>query len=111
MECEKLATEKTEMQRHYVMYYEMSYGLNVEMHKQVRGLQKYNIRITIDVNPNVENLKCTNKYGASGFEESVDVVSVFQDVASCDNSILEPVVLKSRWEDLLKALGGLQKGP
>ena len=62
MECEKLAQEKTEMQRHYVMvrvrqsfddlvrksclcffisnecvfqYYEMSYGLNVEMHKQV----------------------------------------------------------------------------
>ncbi|KAJ6669612.1 hypothetical protein lerEdw1_000161, partial [Lerista edwardsae] len=22
------------MQRHYVMYYEMSYGLNIEMHKQ-----------------------------------------------------------------------------
>uniref|UniRef100_A0A182NDR3 Groucho/TLE N-terminal Q-rich domain-containing protein n=1 Tax=Anopheles dirus TaxID=7168 RepID=A0A182NDR3_9DIPT len=35
MECEKLAQDKTEMQRHYVMYYEMSYGLNVEMHKQV----------------------------------------------------------------------------
>uniref|UniRef100_H2YZ66 Groucho/TLE N-terminal Q-rich domain-containing protein n=1 Tax=Ciona savignyi TaxID=51511 RepID=H2YZ66_CIOSA len=34
MECEKLATEKTETQRQYVMYYEMSYGLNVEMHKQ-----------------------------------------------------------------------------
>ncbi|XP_060804548.1 protein groucho isoform X3 [Amyelois transitella] len=34
IECEKLANEKTEMQRHYVMYYEMSYGLNVEMHKQ-----------------------------------------------------------------------------
>ncbi|VVD04233.1 unnamed protein product [Leptidea sinapis] len=34
LECEKLASEKTEMQRHYVMYYEMSYGLNVEMHKQ-----------------------------------------------------------------------------
>ncbi|XP_045538920.1 protein groucho isoform X9 [Papilio machaon] len=34
LECEKLANEKTEMQRHYVMYYEMSYGLNVEMHKQ-----------------------------------------------------------------------------
>ncbi|XP_017875178.1 protein groucho isoform X6 [Ceratina calcarata] len=34
IECEKLASEKTEMQRHYVMYYEMSYGLNVEMHKQ-----------------------------------------------------------------------------
>ncbi|GFR11281.1 transducin-like enhancer protein 4 [Trichonephila clavata] len=24
LECEKLASEKTEMQRHYVMYYEMS---------------------------------------------------------------------------------------
>uniref|UniRef100_A0A4W3J4B4 TLE family member 3, transcriptional corepressor b n=1 Tax=Callorhinchus milii TaxID=7868 RepID=A0A4W3J4B4_CALMI len=35
MECDKLANEKTEMQRHYVMYYEMSYGLNIEMHKQV----------------------------------------------------------------------------
>uniref|UniRef100_A0A0K8SNJ1 Groucho/TLE N-terminal Q-rich domain-containing protein n=6 Tax=Lygus hesperus TaxID=30085 RepID=A0A0K8SNJ1_LYGHE len=34
MECEKLASEKIEIQRHYVMYYEMSYGLNVEMHKQ-----------------------------------------------------------------------------
>uniref|UniRef100_A0A667YWX4 TLE family member 5, transcriptional modulator n=1 Tax=Myripristis murdjan TaxID=586833 RepID=A0A667YWX4_9TELE len=36
LECEKLASEKTEMQRHYIMYYEMSYGLNIEMHKQVR---------------------------------------------------------------------------
>uniref|UniRef100_A0A8K9XJL1 Groucho/TLE N-terminal Q-rich domain-containing protein n=1 Tax=Oncorhynchus mykiss TaxID=8022 RepID=A0A8K9XJL1_ONCMY len=35
LECEKLSNEKTEMQRHYVMYYEMSYGLNIEMHKQV----------------------------------------------------------------------------
>jgi hypothetical protein len=34
LELEKLSLEKTEMQRHYVMYYEMSYGLNVEMHKQ-----------------------------------------------------------------------------
>uniref|UniRef100_A0A452TMM9 Groucho/TLE N-terminal Q-rich domain-containing protein n=1 Tax=Ursus maritimus TaxID=29073 RepID=A0A452TMM9_URSMA len=38
LECEKLASEKTEMQRHYVMYYEMSYGLNIEMHKQVTVL-------------------------------------------------------------------------
>uniref|UniRef100_A0A3B4ASV0 Groucho/TLE N-terminal Q-rich domain-containing protein n=1 Tax=Periophthalmus magnuspinnatus TaxID=409849 RepID=A0A3B4ASV0_9GOBI len=36
LECEKLASEKTEMQRHYIMYYEMSYGLNIEMHKQVK---------------------------------------------------------------------------
>ncbi|XP_029469501.1 transducin-like enhancer protein 2 isoform X2 [Rhinatrema bivittatum] len=34
LECEKLASEKTEIQRHYVMYYEMSYALNIEMHKQ-----------------------------------------------------------------------------
>ncbi|KAM6040191.1 TLE family member 5 isoform X4 [Struthio camelus] len=34
LECDKLASEKSEMQRHYVMYYEMSYGLNIEMHKQ-----------------------------------------------------------------------------
>lgn len=42
MECEKLATEKTEMQRHYVMYYEMSYGLNVEMHKQTEIAKRLN---------------------------------------------------------------------
>uniref|UniRef100_A0A8C6V5P3 TLE family member 5, transcriptional modulator n=1 Tax=Naja naja TaxID=35670 RepID=A0A8C6V5P3_NAJNA len=35
LECDKLASEKSEMQRHYVMYYEMSYGLNIEMHKQL----------------------------------------------------------------------------
>ncbi|KPM09585.1 Groucho-like protein, partial [Sarcoptes scabiei] len=35
MEIEKMLQEKTEMQRHYVMYYEMSYGLNVEIHKQI----------------------------------------------------------------------------
>uniref|UniRef100_A0A8C3UBJ3 Groucho/TLE N-terminal Q-rich domain-containing protein n=1 Tax=Catharus ustulatus TaxID=91951 RepID=A0A8C3UBJ3_CATUS len=38
LECEKLVSEKTEMQRHYVMYYEMSYGLNIEMHKQVSAV-------------------------------------------------------------------------
>ncbi|XP_065059502.1 transducin-like enhancer protein 4 [Rhopilema esculentum] len=42
MECEKLASEKTEMQRHYVMYYEMSYGLNVEMHKQTEIAKRLN---------------------------------------------------------------------
>lgn len=34
-ELQKLENEKQEIQRHYVMYYEMCYGLNVEMHKQV----------------------------------------------------------------------------
>lgn len=42
LECEKLAGEKTEMQRHYVMYYEMSYGLNVEMHKQTEIAKRLN---------------------------------------------------------------------
>jgi len=30
------------MQRHYVMYYEMSYGLNVEMHKQMEIAKRLN---------------------------------------------------------------------
>ncbi|KAJ1085920.1 hypothetical protein NDU88_006044 [Pleurodeles waltl] len=40
LECDKLASEKTEVQRHYVMYYEMSYGLNIEMHKQVEIVKR-----------------------------------------------------------------------
>ncbi|MBN3281075.1 TLE1 protein, partial [Polyodon spathula] len=43
LECEKLATEKTEIQRHYVMYYEMSYGLNIEMHKQTEISKRLNV--------------------------------------------------------------------
>jgi len=42
VEIEKLASDKTEMQRHYVMYYEMSYGLNVEMHKQTEIAKRLN---------------------------------------------------------------------
>lgn len=42
LELEKLANEKTDMQRHYVMYYEMSYGLNVEMHKQTEIAKRLN---------------------------------------------------------------------
>ncbi|XP_052566506.1 protein groucho isoform X1 [Culex pipiens pallens] len=45
LECDKLASEKTEMQRHYVMYYEMSYGLNVEMHKQTEIAKRLNALI------------------------------------------------------------------
>ncbi|KAH1028170.1 hypothetical protein HUJ05_001552, partial [Dendroctonus ponderosae] len=41
LDCEKLASEKIEIQRHYVMYYEMSYGLNVEMHKQVSQFKRF----------------------------------------------------------------------
>ncbi|XP_066256752.1 transducin-like enhancer protein 4 isoform X1 [Euwallacea similis] len=42
LDCEKLASEKIEIQRHYVMYYEMSYGLNVEMHKQTEIAKRLN---------------------------------------------------------------------
>ncbi|XP_061426602.1 transducin-like enhancer protein 4 isoform X3 [Lethenteron reissneri] len=42
LECEKLSNEKTEIQRHYVMYYEMSYGLNIEMHKQMEIVKRLN---------------------------------------------------------------------
>ncbi|CAL1678050.1 unnamed protein product [Lasius platythorax] len=53
LECEKLASEKTEMQRHYVMvrhfYYEMSYGLNVEMHKQESDAEKSDQDLVVDV--------------------------------------------------------------
>ncbi|KAJ8005515.1 hypothetical protein DPEC_G00118760 [Dallia pectoralis] len=42
LECDKLSSEKTEMQRHYVMYYEMSYGLNIEMHKQAEMVKRLN---------------------------------------------------------------------
>ncbi|CAF0872856.1 unnamed protein product [Adineta steineri] len=40
-DCEKLAQEKIEVHRQYVMYYEMSYGLNVEMHRQSELAKRY----------------------------------------------------------------------
>ncbi|XP_066932643.1 transducin-like enhancer protein 4 isoform X2 [Clytia hemisphaerica] len=40
LEIEKLASDKTDMQRAY--YYEMSYGLNVEMHKQTEIAKRLN---------------------------------------------------------------------
>ncbi|XP_066141044.1 protein groucho-like isoform X4 [Euwallacea fornicatus] len=45
VEYEKLMGEKTEMQRHYVMYYEMSYGLNMEMHKQTEIAKRFSAMI------------------------------------------------------------------
>ncbi|XP_053211929.1 transducin-like enhancer protein 3-A [Panonychus citri] len=45
LELDKLANDKTDMQRHYVMYYEMSYGLNVEMHKQTEIAKRLNALI------------------------------------------------------------------
>lgn len=35
LEREKLISERTDMQRICVMYYEMANGLNLEMHRQV----------------------------------------------------------------------------
>ncbi|XP_014209097.1 protein groucho isoform X1 [Copidosoma floridanum] len=42
VEFEKLVSEKIEIQRNCVMYYEMSYGLNVEMHKQTEIAKRLN---------------------------------------------------------------------
>ncbi|CAI8023885.1 Transducin-like enhancer protein 4 [Geodia barretti] len=41
-ELEKGNNEKNEIHRHYIMYYEMSYGLNVEMHKQTEIAKRLN---------------------------------------------------------------------
>uniref|UniRef100_A0A0C9RFM7 Gro_2 protein n=1 Tax=Fopius arisanus TaxID=64838 RepID=A0A0C9RFM7_9HYME len=46
LDYEKLVNEKTEVQRHYVMYYEMSYGLNVEMHKQTEIAKRLSVIIS-----------------------------------------------------------------
>jgi len=40
-ELQKLENEKQDIQRHYVMYYEMCYGLNVEMHKQTEIAKRF----------------------------------------------------------------------
>ncbi|XP_032668456.1 protein groucho-like isoform X2 [Odontomachus brunneus] len=45
MECDKLASEKMEIQRHYVMYYEMSYGLNMEIQKHSEISKRLNVII------------------------------------------------------------------
>ncbi|XP_063981921.1 protein groucho isoform X2 [Diachasmimorpha longicaudata] len=46
LDYEKLVSEKTEVQRHYVMYYEMSYGLNMEMHKQTEIAKRLSVIIS-----------------------------------------------------------------
>uniref|UniRef100_A0A8C9M472 TLE family member 2, transcriptional corepressor n=1 Tax=Panthera tigris altaica TaxID=74533 RepID=A0A8C9M472_PANTA len=74
LECEKLASEKTEMQRHYVMYYEMSYGLNLEMHKQaeiVKRLSGICAQIIPFLTQEVSGLlgqRGAGRWGAGGWE-------------------------------------------
>ena len=58
LECEKLVSEKTEIQRHYVMYYEMSYGLNIEMHKQSEIVKRLN-SIIAQILPFLSQEVCT----------------------------------------------------
>jgi hypothetical protein len=41
-DLEKVSNDKTDIHRHYIMYYEMSYGLNVEMHKQTEIAKRLN---------------------------------------------------------------------
>jgi hypothetical protein len=40
MEIEKFSQEKEAVQRHYMMYYELACGLNVEWHKQVEVVKR-----------------------------------------------------------------------
>ncbi|CAH8552796.1 unnamed protein product [Heterobilharzia americana] len=41
-EYEKVVQEKSDLQRHYLLYYEITYGLNVEMHKQMEIAKRLN---------------------------------------------------------------------
>ncbi|KAJ6662855.1 hypothetical protein lerEdw1_011059 [Lerista edwardsae] len=79
VEYDKLANEKTEMQRHYVMYYEMSYGLNIEMHKQnnsispsesLRASEKH--RSSTDYSIEAKKRKAEDKDGMSRYDSDGD---------------------------------------
>eukprot|EP00108_Taenia_solium_P007487 TsM_000098100 transcript=TsM_000098100 gene=TsM_000098100 len=41
VECERLTQEKTELHRIYMVYYELAYGLNVEIHKQTEISKRF----------------------------------------------------------------------
>ncbi|XP_076387881.1 TLE family member transcriptional corepressor groucho isoform X9 [Megachile rotundata] len=87
IECEKLASEKTEMQRHYVMvrhfYYEMSYGLNVEMHKQTEIAKRLNA-IIVQVLPYL-----TQEHGLQHQQQVANAVERAKQVTMTDlNAII-----------------------
>uniref|UniRef100_A0A671SND4 Transducin-like enhancer protein 1 n=1 Tax=Sinocyclocheilus anshuiensis TaxID=1608454 RepID=A0A671SND4_9TELE len=85
LECEKLATEKTEIQRHYVMYYEMSYGLNIEMHKQTEIAKRLNV-ICAQLIPFLSQERCLTLkrvlFQGSDAEKSDDNLVVDEDPSS-----------------------------
>ena len=84
-ECDKLASEKSEMQRHYVMYYEMSRGLNIEMHKQAEIVKRLN-GICIQVVPYLSQEHQQQVLGAIERAKQVTVPEL--------NSIIHPETLQ-----------------
>uniref|UniRef100_A0A8D2NI66 Groucho/TLE N-terminal Q-rich domain-containing protein n=1 Tax=Zonotrichia albicollis TaxID=44394 RepID=A0A8D2NI66_ZONAL len=58
------------MQRHYVMYYEMSYGLNIEMHKQAEIVKRLN-GICAQVLPYLSQEVSPQFLGCVGMEAAV----------------------------------------
>ncbi|KAG9486338.1 hypothetical protein GDO78_006631 [Eleutherodactylus coqui] len=87
LECDKLASEKSEMQRHYVMYYEMSYGLNIEMHKQAEIVKRLN-GICAQVLPYLSQEHQQQVLGAIERAKQVTAPELNSIIRVCENYIL-----------------------
>lgn len=98
MECDKLAQEKTDMQRHYVMYYEMSYGLNVEMHKQTEIAKRLNA-ICAQIIP---FLSMDHQQQVAAAVERAKQVTMQELNAIIGNSDLKQMYAQSDWLSQLK---------
>ncbi|KAM6991701.1 transducin-like enhancer protein 4 isoform 1-T1 [Passerculus sandwichensis] len=95
LECEKLASEKTEMQRHYVMYYEMSYGLNIEMHKQAEIVKRLNA-ICAQVIPFLSQEHQQQVVQAVERAKQVTMAELNAIIGVCGLSILALIVLQQQ---------------
>lgn len=98
MECEKLSQEKTEMQRHYVMYYEMSYGLNVEMHKQTEIAKRLNT-ICVQIIPFLSQEHQQQVVAAIKRAEQVTMQELNAIIGSAD---LKQMYAQSDWFNQIK---------
>ncbi|XP_078456077.1 transducin-like enhancer protein 4 isoform X2 [Lampetra fluviatilis] len=95
LECEKLASEKTEMQRHYVMYYEMSYGLNIEMHKQMEIVKRLNAicaQIIPFLSPEVSMDQNASLLTASWWEHQQQVIQAVERAKQVTMSELNAII-------------------
>ncbi|ELT92095.1 hypothetical protein CAPTEDRAFT_168379 [Capitella teleta] len=106
MECEKLAQEKTEMQRHYVMYYEMSYGLNVEMHKQTEIAKRLNA-ICAQIIP---FLSQEHQQQVAAAVERAKQVTMQELNAIIGNADLKQMYAQSEWFNQVKQMQAQQMG-